>query len=310
MFSRVPCDLCRSSDSSTILSAPINASELQSPAPDAAIDYHIQRCNSCGLVYLNPRPDDEEMRSFYTGHLSGSIEEYRDSFLKTSAYNLYYYLTRRIPRATHGKILDVGCGIGMYVRYLIRSGWDAVGIEPEKRMYEIAKNSLHLPVYNTILEEFACPDETFDVITMYQTLEHVPSPLSVLKAARRLLKKNGLLIIGNVPNFNSMDQKLFGRYNTALGIPYHTYHFTEKTLKRCCEQADFNHTGTEFELFVPTQLSYNLLNYLELKSHAAMGMTLKLFTCASLAPLLLPLYALFKLTGTTFTFKMYFEKHT
>ncbi|MFC1511134.1 class I SAM-dependent methyltransferase [Candidatus Margulisiibacteriota bacterium] len=306
-FEYVSCNLCGGDQAKTLIRAKVNASDFEKEYRGPDMEFQIQKCLRCGLIYLNPRLKASLAQSFYTEHLQDMLEIHQNYF-KSYLYKMYYKLTRKMPLIKKGAILDIGCGSGRYLAFLRSLGWQVKGIEPDVALYTIAKDFYGLDVFNGLIEEFQCPEEAFDVITLFQTLEHVPSPKAVLSRCFDLLKRNGVLIIGNQPNFNSLDQMIFKAENSALGIPYHLYHFDEATLAKLCKTIGFEIERVEYELFVPTQLTYNFLNILAKRLKLHLSTSNKLLLCAVVFPLLLPIYSVMKWTKTSMTFAIHLRK--
>ncbi|PIR16065.1 MAG: hypothetical protein COV48_10935 [Elusimicrobia bacterium CG11_big_fil_rev_8_21_14_0_20_64_6] len=139
-----------------------------------------------------------------------------------------------------GKILDVGCGAGQEVHVfgprvgilnLSRRGWDACAVESSLQARKILRaNGIESAFEN--FEEAQFPSDSFDVVRLSWSLEHVPSPMKVLLECRRVLKPGGRLIVG-VPNYGGLIYKIFP---TCVEVPVHTYYFTVDTFKRYCDK--------------------------------------------------------------------------
>jgi putative addiction module CopG family antidote len=107
-------------------------------------------------------------------------------------------------------VLDIGCGSGFYLAALREAGWDGEGIEPGETAAQFARKHCGLPVHNSNAEEAlaACRDGSFDLVTMWHVLEHLPDPAKVLAEVRRILRPGGTLML-EVPNFSSIWSVLF-----------------------------------------------------------------------------------------------------
>lgn len=124
-----------------------------------------------------------------------------------------------------GRVLDVGAGNGELVRYLVDRKLDAQGYEPSKLARKIAYqkgvNLLdHLPTSNK---------SHYKVIQMFHVLEHVRDPQKTLVDLHSMLTEDGILIIA-LPNFKSLDAKIFGKFWAGYDVPRHLYHFSKKGL--------------------------------------------------------------------------------
>jgi len=147
---------------------------------------------------------------------------------------IYY----RIPRwVDDGKALDFGCGNGAYLLLLKKLGWNVVGVDTSS-IYNKALLDNNIPVLIGDLDEQDLDEESFDVITMWNSLEHTHQPTKALKKARNLLKDGGLLYI-EVPNSKSFIGLLFKKHWFAWDLPRHLYHFSPNTLRKMLIQTGF-----------------------------------------------------------------------
>ncbi len=166
------------------------------------------RCTRCGLVYENPRLSDEELREFYS-RKSYFIDDgggqspagYTDYFSQCSPELLAEYfsiLRRAAPASGAVRFLDVGCGPGGLVQEAGRYGWQAAGLEISRWAVEIGRKN-GLEIHEGTLEEAAFPGEAFDVIAMFDVLEHLPHPRGYLREILRILRPGGVLVV-ETPN--------------------------------------------------------------------------------------------------------------
>jgi 2-polyprenyl-3-methyl-5-hydroxy-6-metoxy-1,4-benzoquinol methylase len=130
-----------------------------------------------------------------------------------------------------GKILDIGAGTGDFLYVAKENGWSTTGIEPSDKAKEIAKNKGVQFVETTSNLE----THSFDVITMWHVLEHVPDLDFQIKELKRLLKPSGSLIIA-VPNFKSFDANHYGTFWAAYDVPIHFWHFSKKAIQSLFEK--------------------------------------------------------------------------
>jgi len=138
----------------------------------------------------------------------------------------------------NGRILDVGCGDGSLLKFLKESGWQVFGVEPHETSSRYAQEVLGLNVFPGRLDEANYPEESFDVITLFHVLEHLPDPAETLEKSRPLLRKDGFLLV-EVPNFESFETKIFRSKWVGLSAPLHLYHFTPGTLQMILKNCGF-----------------------------------------------------------------------
>lgn len=125
-----------------------------------------------------------------------------------------------------GRILDIGAGTGEFLSVAKNDGWKTIGVEPSDRAKSIAKNKGISFVEATSELE----DHSFDLISMWHVLEHVPDLDKQIKELKRLLKPSGTLIIA-VPNFKSYDANHYGKFWAAFDVPIHFWHFSKTAIK-------------------------------------------------------------------------------
>jgi SAM-dependent methyltransferase len=143
-----------------------------------------------------------------------------------------------LPWRGEGKVLDVGCGAGGNLKTLQDQGWDPYGIEISDVAAVHARELVTGNIHTGTLESAPFPPQSFDLVFMSHSLEHLPSPVDALRRVHRLLKDDGLLAV-SVPNVNSLEFKLFGRWWFPLDPPRHFYHFEKSSLSEIMAQAGF-----------------------------------------------------------------------
>ena len=130
-----------------------------------------------------------------------------------------------------GRILDIGAGTGDFLSVAKKDGWQTIGVEPSTKAKSIAiKKGVSFVELTTELE-----NNSFDVISMWHVLEHVPDLDKQIKELKRLLKPTGTLIIA-VPNFKSFDAKYYGKFWAAFDVPIHFWHFSKTAIKLLFEK--------------------------------------------------------------------------
>ena len=176
-----------------------------------------------GLAVLGRYYESED----YISHTDGkrSLFEKAYHFVKNIALKNKLNLINSLQPAK-GRILDIGAGTGDFLNVAKQNGWETIGVEPSDKAKAIAlKKEVPFVEETTSLES-----HSFDVITMWHVLEHVPDLDSQIKELKRLLKPNGSLIVA-VPNFKSFDAKYYGAYWAAYDVPIHFWHFSKKAIQ-------------------------------------------------------------------------------
>lgn len=266
----IRCNLCNNNNSKILFK---NHDRLHN-IPGS---FNIVKCKNCGLIYIYPKPDDISkyypnlyepyninQNDFYQS-LSYTLMSsyYKDDQRKIDKLKSFFYqkIYTPLPKEFIGKILDIGCGNGMYLYNLKNQGWDVYGIDPSNHAVNFATNELGLEkVTQGFLEEIKYPDEFFDVITLNHVIEHLPDPNLTLKEIKRLLKRNGLFVI-TTPNFDCVSEKIFKQYWFPLETPRHLYLYTENTLRKLLEINGLQIIKTKYDIstyHLSKSLSYRL----------------------------------------------------
>lgn len=206
---------------------------------DAARVYPgFARCAKCGLVRTEPppAPSPSDEAGLYGGDYFTQRNAYlarRDEFTRLFAALLDQVAVFKPA----GRLLDVGCGPGLLLEEARRRGYTVAGCDVSAWAVDYARQQ-GLDARVGLLEDLAYPTASFDVALANHTLEHVPDPLPFLREMGRLLKSDGLLVIG-VPNFGSLMSSLMRARWHALLPDQHYWHFTPATLDRMLRAAGF-----------------------------------------------------------------------
>ena len=192
------------------------------------------RCNKCGLVFLNPRPEPDEMSVFYPDDYEPYMRTRSAMRSRLADVMLRLKLAARVRMIRKlrlgGDLLDVGCGSGGFLREMARlDRWRAKGVEINGQAARFDREQLGLEVFCGEVTDARFPDDSFDVVTMWDVLEHVRDPLRTLQEIYRILKPGGYLIC-STPHAGSLDARLFGRYWIGYDFPRHFYVFSPATL--------------------------------------------------------------------------------
>ncbi|MGH2740845.1 MAG: class I SAM-dependent methyltransferase, partial [Actinomycetota bacterium] len=140
-------------------------------------------------------------------------------------------------RSEHGRLLDVGCGNGVFIAGMRRLGWEVAGVDPDPAGVEAARER-DLDVEHATLEDAHFPDASFDVLTMSHVIEHVPDPEGTLRECLRVLRPGGQLVIAT-PNVDSLGRRRFGSDWLGWSIPYHLLVFASGPLREAVERSGF-----------------------------------------------------------------------
>jgi len=233
---RPRCDLCGSEDRVPLFSGPDRLIGL-------AGTFSYVRCAQCGLIYQYPRLPWTRLAAHYNGDYSAHTPLLQDepsplrrAVKRYGVLKLRWYVERFQGQ---GRLLDVGCGTGHFLEEMQRSGrWELTGLEPTHGAAAYARERLGIPVLEKTLEEAAFPPASLDVITLWNVLEHLASPMQALRRTWDWLRPGGYLILA-IPNVESLSRRLFGRYWVGWDLPRHLYAFPRRTLQRMFERSGF-----------------------------------------------------------------------
>ena len=204
--------------------------------------FSIVECLKCGLLSLYPLPYESEIASIYEDYAFKkdrlSVERIR--------INIYNHKLEKLKKYTTGnKLLDIGAGLGTFVRCAKEHGYDAIGIEYEKKQCSLAKEVYGINLINQKFEKFyeTLSKTSFDIINLHHVLEHVISPKTVLEMIHNILNKNGILLIEVPSQFCNIRKAfkyyLFGKFKYPDNSLHHLYFFSIKTLRKYLELTDY-----------------------------------------------------------------------
>lgn len=200
------------------------------------------KCNTCGHVYVNPRLRNsfEHQEVFYE-NIAASFGDFSDQ-----AYNEYAGSRRKrlLKEAAQynqynltGRILDIGCGFGGFLKGAAEQGWkypEGIEIASIPAHY----TSSYFPVKMKPFEELEYNDYSFDVIRLNNVIEHVPSPKALVLSAYKNLRSGGLFVI-STPNYRSLSVSICREKWQYIGGDDHIHLFTPETLSKMLEQSGF-----------------------------------------------------------------------
>lgn len=207
---------------------------------------HLVRCRHCGLIRVGRLPSRNEIVGYYQdeyykktgGRFGGPVERLVHLFRRRRAHKV-------MDLSPPGRILDIGCGRGLMLATLKQAGWTVLGTQVSKNAAAYAQEVLGIEVIVGDVLEARFPSQSFDVITLYQVLEHLPNPGEYLDEIHRLLKPGGWLIL-EVPNAGGVEARLFGCAWLAWDPPHHLYHFAPEVLIPSVEQRGLRVVETGF----------------------------------------------------------------
>lgn len=162
---------------------------------------------------------------------------FRNIFLKR--VDLIYRYTPHFSRSNRdlrGKVLEIGCSIGVFLEIFKGHGWKTWGVEPSESA-ETAGKKGH-KIIRGFFENVSLRNGFFDLVILNHTLEHMDNPAEILKKVHKILKKGGMVYV-DVPNFGSLSSKILGKHWPYLVPEEHKHQFTKKALVQILEKSGF-----------------------------------------------------------------------
>ncbi|MEI9928647.1 MAG: class I SAM-dependent methyltransferase [Sphingomonas sp.] len=214
----------------------------------SARSYDLVACRNCGLAFLANPPSEAEIAALYTdADYHRVLLDPADpgfSRMRATARQHLRFLRRRIPDTAGSTLLDIGCSSGLFLDEARRAGFEVHGAELSPATAAFARDHFGLSVHAGDWRDAGHADASFDVITLFDVIEHLPDPLGELVAIRRLLKPGGLLL-QSTPNIDGLFPRLSYLLARRLDYwphpepPYHLYQFSRRTLGALTEKAGY-----------------------------------------------------------------------
>lgn len=203
-----------------------------------ADSFQVIACPTCTLARTHPAPSESDGREHFAAD-----DAYYKRFYTDQKELRYRFAAQTLGIIREfkdaGRILDIGCGMGFFVDYAARHGYQCSGIDTSTAATRFAREELNLDVLTADFMHgpFGTPG-AFDVVTMNHVLEHVSSPLPFLQKVRRVLKRGGI-VVSSSPNFAGLLPRLLKQRWYGLQPSQHVWHFSPKSYAALFEKAGF-----------------------------------------------------------------------
>ena len=221
-------------------------------------EYTLQKCQSCGLLFTDQ--DSIVMSGMYSkdyfdgvhGNFFADCKKgYELKIEKSKKLQNFLFVLKKIKEVKPvGKFLDIGCATGVFLDMARKEGYSVFGVDVSEFACEYAQGNFGVDVLQGKLEDLKLEEKSFDVITMWDVLEHVPDPHRFLQEVYRILKEDGILFILTVNDSSLMgwiaEGIYFGSFKTISTFTrmihpiHHNYHFKEKHLVQYLEKNGFS----------------------------------------------------------------------
>ena len=192
---------------------------------------NVVKCNKCGLIYKNPRFPEKMVMLRY------AVDDYSSGVFPDPKKQIYNREINKIESIVKkGKILDVGCGYGEFLKIASKMGWTAQGVEVSSKCCKFASENYGLNVFRGTLRQAKFPEGYFDVVTMWDSLDFMYNPLSELLEVYRVLKLQGMILV-RVRNakFHIPVKHIFRNSRAVV----HNYSFSPETVRLMLEKTGF-----------------------------------------------------------------------
>jgi len=205
--------------------------------------FRFLKCNKCSFFYVNPILNEAALYKAYEGEASNDaffevyLSNTQQSFDRAGFERVLKHLDL-LNKPQSKKIMDVGCSFGHFLKVAQERGWDDIGVDLNEKAVDYANNVVKVKVLKCLLADAKFPPDSFDVVTLWNVLEHVPDPRSLVKDSHRLLKKGGILFI-ETPNIDSLATRIMHEKCITFGGRNHINYFSKKTVSRMLEEEGF-----------------------------------------------------------------------
>lgn len=253
-FEAVPCPVC--GDATNVRAV-----------KDAGARGRFVRCRRCALALLSPRPastldlytDPSYFGEAETGDHAGYLAYAEDSSVMQRYFEIAAHDLAEL--AGRGRLLEVGCANGSFLRAARAAGFEVQGVEPGDSAARVAR-AAGLPVITGVLDDPSLVTGAWDVIVLMQTLEHLPDPAAALQRLRALLRPGGVLMM-TTPNQQSWLAVLSGSRWFEYKAPEHLFLYTPRTIAALLAREGFEgiEVGRDVHRYPPRWVIRRLARY-------------------------------------------------
>jgi len=208
--------------------------------------FSLLRCPDCTLVYVGNPPSGDDLKRLYSfdaGYHTGLPDEASpEAAVHRRAAREYYRALSRFR--SRGRILDVGCASGFFLRVAREEGWETCGLEMSPDTARVARERFGLDVVTGTLEETTFQPNSFDAVTLWDVIEHVPDPVKTMSIVHRILKDGGFVAFvtpnvgGYFPRAAFLASRVV-RYWPHPEPPHHLFQFSKRTARELATRTGF-----------------------------------------------------------------------
>lgn len=219
--------------------------------PSTCIDYtvshetfNIVSCLDCDFTLTSPRPEDEQLGKYYQSenyisHSNKAATLLDKIYLLARNFTLKWkvsLLQKYYLKQGEVHVLDYGCGTGEFLKACQASGFKIDGVEPSENARSKSSETNQIKILESI---HGLDGKTFDIITMWHVLEHIPDFELIIQKLKSKLATEGILFIA-VPNHKSFDAQHYKQHWAGFDVPRHLWHFSSNTMKKILSKNNLN----------------------------------------------------------------------
>ncbi|MEH1007716.1 class I SAM-dependent methyltransferase [Winogradskyella sp. ECml5-4] len=188
------------------------------------------------MLETYPQPEGEKLSEYYKSEDYISHTDTKRNLLEFAYHKVREISLKRKLKLINSfqsetkVLLDIGCGTGDFLQTALNNNWKVTGIEPNESARQIANSKTNNSVFSTE-ELLKLKPQSFDVITLWHVLEHLPNLEMHTALLKSLLKPNGTLVIA-VPNYKSYDAEYYKNFWAAYDVPRHLWHFSKNSISK------------------------------------------------------------------------------
>jgi 2-polyprenyl-3-methyl-5-hydroxy-6-metoxy-1,4-benzoquinol methylase len=233
--------------------------------------FRIEKCTSCGLVQVTNMPPPERVPDVYdkaffdTAYTGLDTDTRKQRYVYLNFENKLQQIEKRIGRK--GRLLDVGCSFGFFLDAARKRGWSVEGLDVSEYAATYARFHLNLSVQNAPVTAACFPEKSFDVITLWEVIEHLLDPVRALQHLSGFVKDDGMLVMGT-PNVDSYLAMIQGKQWRNWEPPAHLLYFSPGTMNRLFERCSLkmvaHETAVPYEKYLRRVKLYPIIDKLQL----------------------------------------------
>ncbi|EQC45756.1 methionine biosynthesis protein MetW-like protein [Bacteriovorax sp. BSW11_IV] len=212
--------------------------KVYSSSSDQVLYDQLVKCNKCDLSYLNPRVKEDIIMESYSSAEDDTFFSQNPQRIRTFSKSLKKIISKNnITASKDKKVLDIGCAGAAFPKAANDLGFTVTGIEPAKWLANKGRETYKLDIRPGILLDHHFDDKTFDIVTLWDVIEHITDPAQTIIEIKRILKDDGIFVV-NYPDIDTWPCKLLGK-KWPFYLSVHLFYFTPKTIREYLNKFDF-----------------------------------------------------------------------